>query len=527
MSQPAPAQTSTLRNPFFSVLTPVYNAPVDVLQETIDSVLGQSFRDWELVLVDDCSPDPAVRELLRRASERDERIRVIERVSNGGIVQASNDAIDAARGTFLALLDHDDLLAPRALKLMYEVIRKTPGADYVYSDEDKLGAGGEYYDQFDKPDWSPERLRGQMYTGHLSVLRTDLVREVGGFRSEFEGSQDHDLVLRVTEQARQIVHIPEVLYHWRVIAGSTAADPANKPYTWDAGVRAVNAHLARVGIAGVAYRGVNSGTYRIEREPELKRSVSVIIPTRGTAGFVWGQRRVFVVEAVRSVLAKTRHEDLEIVVVHDTDTPAEVLTDLVEIAGDRLTLVPFDRPFNFSRKCNEGFLAARGDVLIFLNDDTQVISDEFIGDLISPLNEPDVGMTGAKLLFEDGFIQHAGHLHHMGQFTHAYMGSEQDSFGAFCSLIVNRESSGLTAACVAMPRSVFTAIGGFSELFPGSFNDVDLCKKVDQAGFRLVWLANLELFHFESRSRNPTVHSFEDKMIFERWGRPGRDPYLF
>jgi glycosyltransferase involved in cell wall biosynthesis len=513
-------------SPLFSVLTPVYNTPLGVLQATIDSVLRQSFEDWELVLVDDCSPDPAVRKLLRDAAAADGRVRVVERDVNGGIVQASNDAITAARGEFLALLDHDDLLAPQALQRMSESIHKNPDADYLYSDEDKVSETGQYFDQFDKPDWSPERLRGQMYTGHLSVLRTDLVRQAGGFREEFEGSQDHDLVLRVTEQARRIVHIPEVLYHWRVIAGSTAEDIDNKPYAWDAGVRAVNAHLGRVGIAGTAVRGPVPGTYRIERQPELERSVSVIIPTRGTAGEVWGEHRVFVVEAVRTLLAKSQHRNLEIVVVYDPDTPDEVLAELTELAGDRLTLVLFTRPFNFSRKCNEGFLAASGEILLFLNDDVHVISDEFVGKMIAPLNEPDVGMTGAMLYFEDGFIQHAGHLHHMGQFSHAYLGAPQGTYGAFSSLLINREASGLTAACIAMPREVFQGVGGFSELFPGNFNDVDLCKKVDQAGFRLVWLADVELFHFESRSRNPLVHSFEEKMIIDRWGGPQRDPYL-
>ncbi|WP_035879949.1 glycosyltransferase, partial [Cryobacterium sp. MLB-32] len=384
-----------MRSPLFSILTPVYDTPPAVLRQTIECVVSQTFTDWELVLVDDCSPNPAVRSILQLAAESDPRIRVVMRQSNGGIVSASNDAIAAAHGDFFALLDHDDLLVPSALKEFADVIQKDAQVDYVYSDEDKLDAKGHYFDQFNKPDWSPERLRGQMYTGHLSVLRAQIVRDVGGFRSEFEGSQDHDLVLRVTEQARRIVHIPRVLYHWRVIAGSTAEVTDNKPYAWDAGVRAVNAHLARVGIAGSAIRGPVPGTYRIQRELDLDRSVSVIIPTRGTAGEVWGQHRVFVVEAVRSLLAGSTHRDLEIVVVYDANTPEAVLQELADVAGDKLTLAPFTGPFNFSRKCNEGFLAARGDVLLFLNDDVQTISDEIVGRMIAPLNEPDVGMTGA------------------------------------------------------------------------------------------------------------------------------------
>ena len=515
-----------MKRPLISVVTPVYNTPLDVLQDTLDSVLEQTFKDWELVLVDDFSPQAAVRDVLHRAAAKDARIRVIERSSNGGIVQASNDAVAAAAGEFIALLDHDDLLAPRALQRIAQEIVDDSLADYLYSDEDKVGPDGKHFDRFDKPDWSPERLRGQMYTGHLSVMRTALVRQVGGFRQEFEGSQDHDLVLRITEQSRHIVHVPEVLYHWRVVPGSTAENIDNKPYAWDAGVRSVSAHLERVGIRGHAVAGPVPGTYRIDRALELDRSVSVIIPTRGTAGEIWGKHRIFVVEAVRSLLATSSHRDLEIVVVYDASTPESVLTELAEIAGDRLTLVPFTGTFNFSRKCNEGFLAASGDVLFFLNDDVQAISDEIVGRMIAPLSESDVGMTGAYLFFEDGAVQHAGHTHHMGQFSHAYLGAKRGDYGAFSSLLINREASGLTAACIAMPRDVFIGVGGFSELFPGNFNDVDLCKKVGQAGYRMVWLSDVELYHFESRSRNPLVHSFEHKMIIDRWGGPQRDPYL-
>jgi GT2 family glycosyltransferase len=464
---------------------------------------------------------------LREAKLLDRRIVTISREVNGGIVAASNDGVKAATGDFLVLLDHDDILEPKALERVAGAIIASEDVDYVYTDEDKVDRHGNAYDRFDKPDWSPERLRGQMYTGHLSVLRTALVREVGGFRDGFEGSQDHDLVLRVTERARTIVHVPEVLYHWRAIEGSTALAADNKSYAWDAGLRAVGEHLERVGIRATADYGPVPGTYAINREPELVRSTSVIIPTRGTAGTVFGEDRVFVVEAVRSLLAGTSHHELEIVVVYDAETPQQVLVDLHEVAGEQLTLVPFEGPFNFSRKCNEGFLAARGDVLIFLNDDVQTISSEVVGQLVAPLSQEDVGMTGAMLFFEDGTIQHAGHLHHMGMYTHAYLGDDPDAYGAFSSLLIDRESAGLTAACIAMPRSVFMDVGGFSELFPGNFNDVDLSLKVRSKGYRLLWLTGVRLFHFESKSRNPLVHSYEEKMIIDRWGGPSRDPFLF
>jgi GT2 family glycosyltransferase len=513
--------------PYFSIVTPVFDPPLDAVEAMLGSVIGQTFADWELILVDDASRSFDVRRALERAAEEDGRITVITRTENSGIVVASNDAIDAARGEFIVLLDHDDLLERDALQRVREAVADADDVDYVYTDEDKIGADGGFFDRFDKPDWSPERLRGQMYTAHLSVMRTDLVRRVGRFHTGFEGSQDHDLVLRVTEKARRIVHIPEVLYHWRAVPGSTAEKTENKEYAWDAGVRAVAAHLQRVGIAATAERGPVPGTYRVVREPELDRSVSVIIPTRGTVGVINGRERSFVVEAVRSLLEKTRHRNVEIVVVYDLDTPEAALDELREIAGSRLVLVPFVERFNFSRKCNEGYLSAGGDILVFLNDDIEVISDEALGDLIAPLAEPDVGMTGAMLYFEDGSIQHAGHLYHDRIFTHGYFGGDPDQYGAFSSLLINRECSGLTAACIAIPRSVFEAVGGFSESLPANFNDVDLSFKVRLAGYRLVFLAEVRLHHFESRSRNPLVHSFEEQAILGRWGAPIRDPYLF
>ncbi len=325
-------------SPFFSIVTPVYNPPVDVLRLTIESVRAQTFEDWELILVDDASPDDAVRDVLRSAAAEDDRVKVVERPTNGHIVVASNDGIATARGEFLALLDHDDVLVECALEEMRTAIERAPDVDYLYSDEDKVDEDGRFYDEFRKPPWSPERLRGQMYTSHLSVLRTSLVREVGGFREGYDGSQDHDLVLRVTERAARIVHVPKVLYHWRAVEGSAAQDPEAKPYAWLAGQRAVQDHVDRLGIPAVVELGPVPGTYHLTRSIDPSLRLSVVIPTRGGEGLVWGERRVFVVEAVRSVLERGGHDNVEIVVVYDTDTPDAVLEDLRDLAGDKLKL---------------------------------------------------------------------------------------------------------------------------------------------------------------------------------------------
>jgi glycosyltransferase involved in cell wall biosynthesis len=515
-----------MRSPLFSILIPVFHPPIDALRAAVDSVLAQGFRDWELILVDDCSRSDEVRTLLRKFAGADTRISVTERVTNGGIVVASNDALELARGRFVALLDHDDVLASGALSAVASRIAEEPEVDYIYTDEDKVDRDGVAYDPFPKPDWSPERLRSQMYTGHLSVLRTELVREVGGFAVDSDGSQDHDLVLRVTERARRIIHIPEVLYHWRAIKGSTAHGVSAKPYAWLAGLGAVQRHLDRMDIHGRAVLGSEPGTYHVERFLDPAVRVSVIIPTRGGRGFVWGESRCLVVESVRSIMALATHPSLEIVVVYDVPTPPKVLAQLREIAGERLVLVPFEEPFNFSAKCNVGFLASSGDAVIFMNDDMQVVTPGFAEQLVAPLFEEGVGATGARLLFADGRLQHGGHVYASGDMTHAGFGLAGDEQGPFGAYLINRECSGLTAACLAVTRSTFEDVGGFCEELPGNFNDVDFSCKIGYTGRRLIWLSQVTLYHFESLTRDSTVHEWEYDHIIRRWGIPLRDPYF-
>ena len=510
--------------PLFSIVTPVYAPPADVLSATIDSVLAQTCRDWELILVDDCSPDPAVRQTLRAYAARDPRIKVIERATNGHIVKASNDGIDAATGTFIVLLDHDDLLTTNALSRNAAEISRYDDVDYLYSDEDKIDGNGRFYDRFVKPDWSPERLRGQNYCSHLSVIRTQLLRDVGSFREGFDGSQDHDLVLRVTEKARRIVHVPEVLYHWRAIQGSAAADAEAKPYAIEAGRRAVQDHLDRCGIDATVTVGP-FGPFRVHRRLPADRLVSIVIPTRGSSSLVWGRRRALVVESVRSALAHTTHERVEIVIVYDEPTPESVLSELRKIAGDRLVLVPFREKFNYSRKVNLGVLASTGDRLILLNDDTEVRSSRWVEELVAPLEEPDVGATGAKLFFSDTTLQHAGIAASNGEFRHPYRRSLDETPGKAGMLLINREVTGVTGACLAIRRDLFLDLGGLCEQLPHSFNDVDFSYKVRASGHRIVALASCELFHFESQTREPVRRPWEMRFVRNRWGAAGRDAY--
>lgn len=509
--------------PLFSIVTPVYDPPVDMLGAAIESVLAQTYAGWELILVDDCSPNVAVREALRAYAAKDARIRVIERTTNGHIVAASNDGVAAARGEFIALLDHDDVLAPSALQRNAEVIGEHADVDYIYSDEDLI-QGHQRLAPFVKPCWSPERLRSQNYCCHFSVLRTSLVREVGGFREGFEGSQDHDLILRVAERARRVEHIPEILYHWRIHENSTAGNGASKPYALEAGRRAVEEHLGRIGISGTV-ETLGPGRYRVHRRLPPERRVSLIIPTRGSAALVWGRSTVLVTRAVRSALEMTAHGDVEVVVVYDGPTPPDVIDELRAIAGEKLVLVRYDEPFNYSRKVNFGVLASTGDRLVLLNDDVEVRSPNWLEELLAPLEEPDVGMTGAKLFFADTTIQHAGLAFLRGSYEHPFRGLPAETSGHASIAMIDREVSGVTGACVGMRRDTFFEAGGLAERLPGSYNDVDLCYKVRALGYRILYMAHCELFHFESQTRDPKTPVSDSAFVRRRWGLPGRDPY--
>ena len=517
-------------SPRFSIITAVYDPPLEAFADTAASVLAQDDRDWEWILVDDKSPNPTVRERLAQLAAADPRIRVHEREENGGIVAASGDALALARGEFVALLDHDDVLVPDALSATARLIAEHPDVDYLYSDQDLMTMDGQSHSPYYKPDWSPERLRHHMYTTHFSVLRRSLAEEVGGFRTGFDGSQDHDLVLRLTEKARRVEHVPKVLYHWREVPGSAAENPEAKPYAWDAGVRAVQDHLDRVGISGVAMKGRFPGSYVIAREPDRHTPVSIVIPTRGSTGVVRGELRTMVTGAVQSVLARSDHRSLEFVVVYDSATPRSVLDELrtIPLHGARLCLVEFTEPFNFSAKCNVGAMHASGEVLVFLNDDIEAESDDVIEQLIAPLSEPGVGATGAKLLFESSRIQHAGLVYGSGTITHKYYREGHPyADGAYGELWMNHEVSALTGACLAVRREVFEDVGGFCQALPLNYNDVDFSLKIRRAGHRLIWLHDVVLFHFESISRSSDVDDWEMDYMCTRWGdyREVREPY--
>lgn len=384
------------------------------------------------------------------------------------------------------------------------------GADLAYADEVRGGA------EFRKPVWSPERLRCQPYLG-VVALRRSLFDELG-VREDLGAAALHDLQLRVAERDPAVVHVPELL--------STVPEPDRLA---DVHRRAVQEHLDRLGVAATVAVGDAPGTLRISRTLAPERRVSIVVPTNGADGVVWGRNRVLVLEALRTALATTRHRNLEVVVVYDTPTPESVLDGLRELLGERLVLVPYDKPFSHSEKCNLGVLHSTGDRIVLFNDDIEAITEGWLEELVAPLDEPGVGMTGARLFLENTRVQHAGHAYYGGDYHHVFYRALREDDGPFQALRVNREVSGVTAAVAAMRREAYLEVGGFTEKLPTSYNDIDLCHKVRSRGYRILWLAGVELYHFGSKSRGRQPSEEEKRAMqpcVERWGTPTEDDYL-
>ena len=506
--------------PLFSIVTPVFDTSADVLAAALRSVREQRFGDWELCLVDDCSTEPHVAPMLERAQAEDGRIRVMQRAENGGIVAASNDALAMARGEFVALLDHDDELHPAALERVAAAIAANPDADYVYTDEDKIDRGGRPSGPFFKPDWSPERMRTQMYSCHLSVLRRRLVEEVGGFDPEFEGSQDWDLVLKVTERARRVVHVPKVLYHWRTLETSTAgAGEEAKPWAFEAGTRAVQAHCERIGLPAEVERDLDvPGVYHLRPRLQREPLVSIVIPTAGASREVRFEDVVLVEHCLRSIVKTSTYGNYEIVCVSDGRLDPALEDRLRGIAGERLRIVPFEGRFNFSAKINRGAVHSEGERLLLLNDDMEVVTPGWIERMVMYLELEEVGAVGGRLLFEDGRPQHVGILFENGGYPgHIYRGFSPEFRGYSNNVLVAQNYLAVTAACLMTTREAFDEVGGFSPAFPNNYNDMDFCLKLRTTGRRVVYDPDTILYHYESSSRNNEVEDWEKEQLLSRW----------
>jgi GT2 family glycosyltransferase/2-polyprenyl-3-methyl-5-hydroxy-6-metoxy-1,4-benzoquinol methylase len=489
-------ETLPLR-PLFSVVMPVYDTPERWLRRAVESVQTQFYPEWELCIADDASKAPHVRPLLTELAAKDPRIKVVFRERNGHISAASNSALKLATGSFVVLLDHDDELAPQALYMLAEELAAHPETDLIYSDEDKIDETGRRYGPYFKNDWSPDLFTSQNYFSHLGVYRTSLVREVGGFREGYEGSQDYDLALRCVARTGKVRHVPAVLYHWRAIAGSTAANINEKSYAQNAAERALRDHILAVEPAAKLEPGPFPTTYRVIHPlPAQPPLASIIIPTRDGLTVL---RR-----AVESVREKTTYTNYEIIIVDNDSRDPGTLTWLKEIeAAGQARVLRYPHPFNYSAINNFAVREARGSVLILLNDDVEVITPGWLTELVSQALRPGIGAVGARLLYPNGTVQHAGvvlGIH--GVAGHIHRGLPRESPGYYGRAQMVHESSVVTAACLAVRKVIYEQAGGFDEKnLAVAFNDVDFCLRLVEAGYRNLYTPYAELFHYESYSR--------------------------
>lgn len=504
--------------PLISILTPVYNTDERWLRRAIESVRSQIYFQWELCLVNDASTIPQVMRLLDEYTAIDPRIKVKHLPRNEGIAGASAHALGLASGDFVGLLDHDDELSQDALFEVVKRLNEDPSFDLLYSDEDKLEPDSRRVEPFFKPDWSPDLLLSMNYITHFSVFRRSLLEEVGGFRRGFDGSQDYDLLLRVTERTDRIAHIPKILYHWRKITGSAAGSTSAKPWAYEAARRALEEALGRRGLEGSVESGA-PGHYRVRYRLRGKPLVSIIIPTR--------DRWQLLSQCMKSIEEKTNYTGYEILVLDNDSIEPGTLAYLDAISGKwRVYRCP--GPFNFSRINNFGVAHATGDYLMFLNNDTQVLRSDWLDAMLEHAQRPEVGTVGAKLLYPDGRIQHAGVVLGIGGVAnHAFRylpGGTPNSFG-FADAV--RNCSAVTAACMMVPRRVFEAVGGFDERFRVAFNDVDLCLRIRQSGYLIVYTPFALLYHHEGASRGKLHPSEDEELMWRLWGQAIRagDPY--
>jgi len=499
------------QTPLVSVLMPVFNIDAKWLTQAIDSVRHQIYPHWELCLVDDASTDPHVAPLLASFASSDPRIKLKSLRTNEGISGASNHALSLASGEFIGLLDHDDRLAPEAL---YEVVKRLntdPTIDFLYTDHDLYDINGDRRSPFFKPDWSPDLLLSMNYITHFCLYRRELVERVGGFRKGLEGSQDYDLILRVTECARRVEHIATPLYSWGQAPNSVALDPKAKPYAHEAGRRALEETLTRRGIGGEVVDGYGSPyRYRVKRKIMGEPLVSIIIPTRDN----WRLLR----RCIDSLEAETAYRNFEIVIVDNQSQNADTLKYLARLSH---RVIRFTEPFNFARMNNMAAVCAHGEHLLFLNDDTEAIEPEWLTSMLEHSQRPEVGAVGPRLLFPNKTIQHAGVVIGIqGKAGHAFWGFPADHPGYYDLARVIRNYSAVTGACLMVRRAVFEEINGFDEAFEISYNDVDLCLRLREHGYLVVYTPYAMLYHHQSASRgayNPATDRKYEELLRARW----------
>lgn len=493
--------------PVFSVVVPAYRTPALFLEQMIESVRNQTYANWELCIANASPEDEQMGRILQRYTAVDSRIRVKNLDENLGIAENTNEAFSMASGEFVGLLDHDDLLAPQALYRMAEALnrestgddlQKNPGRtiDVFYSDEDKVTTDlSEHFQPHFKPDFNLDLLRSNNYITHFFVVRRSLVQKVGGFRREFDGAQDYDFIFRCVEEAQEICHIPEVLYHWRTHKASTADNPASKMYAFEAGKRAIEGNLARSGVDGIVSHTKDLGFYQVEYPVKGSPLVSVLIPNK--------DQKEFLKKCLDSIFEKTTYKNYEIVIIENNSVDPETFSYYQDLEKrPNVKIVTWKHGFNYSAINNFGEKEAKGDYLLFLNNDVEVINPRWMEEMLGNCQREEVGIVGAKLYYPDDTIQHAGTIIGIGGIAgHAFLNMPRSRTGYLHKASLQMDLSAVTAACMMMKKSVFEKLGGFEEKLAVAFNDVDLCLRTVQAGYLVVYNPKAELYHYESKSR--------------------------
>jgi len=512
---------SFVLNPKISIITPVYNVLPEYLNACIESVISQCYTNWELCLYDDCSTNEATIQCLKKWVGRDSRIKIAFGDVKKHISLASNQAIKMATGEFIALLDHDDELAPIALLEVVKSINQSPDTDFIYSDEDFISLKGNYYNPHFKSDFNRSLLLSYNYITHFAVLRKEQGDELGWFREGFEGAQDYDLFLRIIEKNHKIVHVPQILYHWRQSATSTSLSFEGKSYANEAAKKALKDYAKRNAIRIELLDGPTIGSYRFKREITTDEKVSIIIPFKDQLHFLK--------DCVESVIAKTTYKNFEILLVSNNSVEEKTFRYLnsVKEIDSRIRILEYNHPFNYSAINNWAVQQSDGAYILLLNNDTKVISDGWLEAMLEYIQQDDIGVVGAKMLYNDNTIQHAGIVIGInGVSGHVHRFLRDSDPGYYNRASVPQELSAVTGACLLTKRELWDRVGGMDEKHFGiAFNDIDYCLKIRELGFKVIYTPYAKLYHYESKSRGPEDTPEKQKrylsecnMMVKRWG---------
>lgn len=477
--------------PTVSIVVPLYNTPMKFYKQMVDCCLDQVYENWQLCLADG-STDGVDR---RSCLPEDSRICYRKLSENMGISGNTNEALALAEGQWIALMDHDDILEPSALAELIDRAVST-GADMIYSDEDKVSLDRKhYYEPHFKSDYNPDLLRSNNYICHLLMVKRELVAKIGGFRKEFDGAQDYDFILRCAEKAEKIEHLPRILYHWRVHPLSTAENFDSKTYAIEAGRRAIGEHMKRTGLMGTVERTERPGYYRVRYGVKGRPKISIIIPNRDEADTLR--------TCIESIRAKTDWPNYEIIVVENNSTTGEIREYYQELEKlPEVKVITWHNEFNYSAINNFGVSHSTGDYVVLLNNDTEIITPDWLGEMAGICSRPEVGIVGAKLFYPDDTIQHAGVVMKLaGCCGHVFYGAEKENPGSYARAVVIQDLSAVTAACLMCRREVWDRLGGLTTDFQVAYNDVDFCLRVRKAGFLVVFTPYAQAYHYESRTR--------------------------